>query len=99
MMRHVGMGRGQIVTMLAIEGALLGLVGMAAGSTVGIALSQILIHVINPQSFNWTMTTHFPWGLMLGVATALVGTAAATAMIAGRRAVSRDAVRAVSEDW
>jgi putative ABC transport system permease protein len=99
MMRHVGMGRGQIVAMLAIEGALLGLVGMAAGLAVGIALSQILIHVINPQSFNWTMTTHFPWGLMLGVATALVGTAAATAMIAGRRAVSRDAVRAVSEDW
>ena len=99
MMRHVGMGRGQIVTMLAIEGALLGLVGMAAGSAVGIALSQILIHVINPQSFNWTMTTRIPWGLIVGVATALIGTAAATAMIAGRQAVSRDAVRAVSEDW
>jgi putative ABC transport system permease protein len=98
-MRHVGMGRGQIVAMLAIEGALLGLVGMAAGLAVGIALSQVLIHVINPQSFNWTMTTRFTWGLMLGVAAALVGTAAATAMIAGRRAVSRDAVRAVNEDW
>jgi putative ABC transport system permease protein len=90
MMRHVGMGRGQIVAMLAIEGALLGLVGMAAGCAVGIALSQILIHVINPQSFNWTMTTRIPWGLILGVATALIGTAAATAMLAGRRAVSRE---------
>ena len=99
MMRHVGMGRGQIVAMLAIEGALLGLVGMAAGITVGIALSQILIHVINPQSFNWTMTTRIPWDLILGVTAALIGTAAVTAMIAGRRAVSRDAVRAVSEDW
>jgi putative ABC transport system permease protein len=99
MMRHIGMGRGQIVAMLAIEGALLGLVGMAAGSAVGIALSQILIHVINPQSFNWTMTTRIPWGLILGVAVALIGTAAATAAVAGRRAVARDAVRAVSEDW
>jgi putative ABC transport system permease protein len=99
MMRHVGMGRGQIVAMLAIEGTLLGVVGMAAGGAVGIALSQILIHVINPQSFNWTMTTRIPWGLILGVATVLIGTAAATAMLAGRRAVSRDAVRAVSEDW
>jgi putative ABC transport system permease protein len=99
MMRHVGMSRDQILAMLAIEGTLLGLVGMAAGSAVGIALSQILIHVINPQSFNWTMTTRIPWGLILGVATALIGTAAATAMVAGRRAVSRDAVRAVSEDW
>ncbi|WP_046866269.1 FtsX-like permease family protein [Microvirga massiliensis] len=99
MMRHVGMSRGQIVAMLAIEGALLGLVGMAAGIAIGIALSQILIHVINPQSFNWTMTTRIPWGLILGVATALIATAAVTAMIAGRQAVSRDAVRAVSEDW
>ena len=85
--------------MLAIEGTLLGLVGMEAGSAVGIALSQILIHVINPQSFNWTMTTRIPWELILGVASALIGTAAATAIIAGRQAVSRDAVRAVSEDW
>jgi putative ABC transport system permease protein len=99
MMRLVGMSRGQIVEMLAIEGALLGLVGMAAGIAVGIALSQILIHVINPQSFNWTMTTRIPWDLILGVATALIATAAATALIAGRQAVSRDAVRAVSEDW
>ena len=98
-MRHVGMGRGQIVAMLAIEGALLGLVGLMAGITVGVALSQILIHVINPQSFNWTMTTRIPWGLILSVAAALIGTAAATAMIAGRQTVSRDAVRAVSEDW
>jgi putative ABC transport system permease protein len=99
MMRHVGMSRDQIVAMLAIEGALLGLIGMAAGSAVGIALSQILIHVVNPQSFNWTMTTRIPWGFILGVAAALIATAAATAMAAGRRAVSRDAVRAVSEDW
>jgi ABC-type transport system, involved in lipoprotein release, permease component len=99
MMRHIGMRRGQIVAMLACEGALLGLIGMVAGVALGIALSQILIHVINPQSFNWTMTTRIPWGLIAGVAAALVATAAATAMIAGRRAVSRDAVRAVSEDW
>ena len=36
MMRHVGMGRGQIIAMLALEGALLGLVGMAAGIAVGL---------------------------------------------------------------
>ena len=99
MMRHIGMTRGQILAMLAGEGTLLGLIGMVAGIAVGIALSQILIHVINPQSFNWTMATRIPWNLILGVAGALIATAAVTAVIAGRRAVSRDAVRAVSEDW
>lgn len=99
MLRHLGMTRRQIVSMLATEGALLGLIGIAAGCTVGLAISQILIHVINPQSFNWTMTTRIPWPLIASVAAALVATAAGTAMLAGRRAVSRDAVRAVSEDW
>jgi hypothetical protein len=44
---------------------------------LGLALSQILIHVINPQSFNWTMTTRVPWELLLAVAAALVATSAA----------------------
>jgi putative ABC transport system permease protein len=99
MMRHVGMTRWQILAMLAGEGALLGLIGIAAGLALGLALSQILIHVINPQSFNWTMETKIPWPLLLGVAASLIVTAAGTAILAGRRAVSRDAVRAVSEDW
>lgn len=59
----------------------------------------MLIHVINPQSFNWTMTTRLPLGLMLSVIAALVVASAITAMLAGRRAVSMDAVRAVRADW
>jgi putative ABC transport system permease protein len=55
--------------------------------------------VINPQSFNWTMTTRLPVTLMLSVIAALVIASAITAMLAGRRAVSVDAVRAVRADW
>ncbi|WP_324750828.1 FtsX-like permease family protein [Sphingomonas sp. LY54] len=99
MLRHVGMAPRQIVAMLAGEGALLGLIGAAAGIALGLGISQILIHVINPQSFNWTMTTRIPWTLLASVGLALVATSAGTAVLAGRRAVSRDAVRAVSEDW
>jgi putative ABC transport system permease protein len=99
MLRHIGTTRRQIITMLAAEGALLGAIGIAAGCLLGLALSQILIHVINPQSFNWTMTTQVPWVLLLSVALALITTSAGTAVLAGRRAVSGDAVRAVREDW
>ena len=99
MLRHVGMQRGSILAMLASEGALLGLIGLAAGAVLGLAISQVLIHVINPQSFNWTMETRLPWGLLLAVAIGLVASAAGTAMLAGRRALSTSAIRAVSEDW
>lgn len=99
MLRHVGMRPRSITAMLASEGALLGLIGLAAGAVLGGGISQILIHVINPQSFNWTMETQLPWGLLGVVAVALVAASAGTAMLAGRRALSHNAVRAVSEDW
>jgi putative ABC transport system permease protein len=45
------------------------------------------------------METQLPWGLLGVVAVALVAASAGTAMLAGRRALSQTAVRAVSEDW
>ncbi|MBB3889910.1 putative ABC transport system permease protein [Phenylobacterium haematophilum] len=99
MLRHLGVTRGQIVAMLATEGALLGMVGGLAGIGLGLIMSQVLIHVVNPQSFHWTMETKLPWVLLGGVGVALVASAAGTALLAGRQAVSADAVRAVREDW
>ena len=99
MLRHVGVLKGQIVVMLATEGAILGAVGAVAGVALGFAMSQVLIHVVNPQSFHWTMQTRAPWGLFVGVAVALVAASAGAALAAGRRALSADAVRAVREDW
>ena len=99
MLRHLGVTRRQIIAMLLMEGALLGTVGVIAGIGLGLAMSQVLIHVVNPQSFNWTMETRLPFTLFATVAVALIAAAAATAVLAGRRALSLDAVRAVKEDW
>lgn len=99
MLRHVGVRRIQVIGMLATEGALLGAVGGVAGIGLGLAMSQVLIQVVNPQSFHWTMETRVPLGLLAGVAAVLVIAAAGAALAAGQRALSADAVRAVREDW
>jgi putative ABC transport system permease protein len=99
MLRHIGVTRRQIGAMLAVEGALLAALGVAAGLLVGGAVALVLIHVVNPQSFHWTMEFHLPWLPIAGVAATLVAAAAATAALAGRRAMAIDAVRAVREDW
>ena len=99
MLRHLGVTRGQITAMLATEGTILGLVGGIAGVALGLVLAQVLIHVVNPQSFNWTMTTRVPLATLAGVVAALAGAAALTAMLAGRGATARGAVLAVREDW
>jgi putative ABC transport system permease protein len=99
MLRHLGVTKAQIISTLGIEGAILGLIGAVAGVGLGLVLSQVLIHVINPQSFNWTMATLIPVNSLLNVVVALVIAAAGTAVLAGRRATGIDAVRAVREDW
>ncbi len=99
MLRHLGVTRGQILAQFAIEGLLVTLLGVLSGLAVGFAVALVLIHVVNPQSFHWTMELHVPAGLIVGLVAALLATAALTAVLAGRRAASVDAVRAVSEDW
>jgi putative ABC transport system permease protein len=99
MLRHIGMTRGQIGRMLAAEGGLLALLGAAAGLVVGGAISLILIHVVNRQSFNWSMDLHAPITTLAVFTVALVALAALTAYLSGREAMGMGPVRAVKEDW
>ncbi|MFM8246904.1 MAG: FtsX-like permease family protein [Burkholderiaceae bacterium] len=99
MLRHLGITRRQILQQLASEGALLASLAIMVGSMVGLCISLILVFIVNPQSFHWTMQLHLPWGLLASVALAMLFSAAVTALISGRMAVAGSAVRAVREDW
>jgi putative ABC transport system permease protein len=99
MLRHVGVARGQILAMLAFEALLVTALALVLGLVAGLAVSWVLIAIVNPQSFHWTMTFRLPGGFVAALCAALLVTAAVTAVVAGRRAVSIDAVRAVREDW
>jgi len=99
MLRHLGITRRQILQQLASEGALLASLAIMVGSVVGLCISLILVFIVNPQSFHWTMQLHLPWGLLTSVTLAMLVSAAVTALISGRMVVAGSAVRAVREDW
>jgi len=99
MLRHVGVTRRQVLQLLAFEGELLTSLGVVAGFALGLVISLILVYVINPQSFHWTMGLHLPWPLLGSVAAVLVIASVATALVSGRQALSGGPVRAVREDW
>jgi putative ABC transport system permease protein len=99
MLRHVGVTRGQVLGILACEGGLLTTLGVACGFVLGLVISLILVFVVNPQSFHWTMGLHLPWGLLGTVAAVLVAASVGTALVSGRYALSGGPVRAVREDW
>ncbi|MCA3212322.1 MAG: ABC transporter permease [Burkholderiales bacterium] len=98
-LRHVGVTRQQVLALLAIEGLLITLLAIVLGLAAGLAVAWILVAVVNPQSFYWTMDFRLPWGLVLALVGALLTAATLTALLAGRRAVSGEAIYAVREDW
>lgn len=98
LLRHLGLSKSQLMRLLLLEASLQGGAGAIAGLALGLGLSAILVYVVNPQSFHWSMEMHLP---LLRLA-ALVGLAFAAAvgasLLAGKRALGADAVRAVRED-
>jgi putative ABC transport system permease protein len=99
MLRHVGVTRSQILRMLAFEGGALSALGVACGLALGIMISLVLVYIVNPQSFHWSMQLHVPWPLIGSVAAALLAASVVTALVSGRYALSGGPIRAVREDW
>jgi putative ABC transport system permease protein len=99
MLRHLGMTRRQISAMLAFEGALTGTIGTVSGLVLGFAISLILVHVVNRQSFHWGMALHVPWTALGWLSAVLIVATAFTGLASARGATREDAVRAVRADW
>src|SRR4030095_8654771 len=98
-LRHLGFTRSQIASMLAIEGAVLGSVGVLVGLVTGGVVGLILIYVVNRQSFHWSMDLAAPGWLLASLSAVLVAAAAGIAVVSGRQAMSTDVVKVVKEDW
>ncbi|MET0518085.1 MAG: ABC transporter permease, partial [Burkholderiaceae bacterium] len=96
---HLGFSRGGVLRLLALEAALLSGVGTVAGLALGLGLSAVLVWVVNPQSFHWSMDMSLPLPRLAALAGAVFAAGIGAALLAGRRAAGGDAVQAVKEDW
>jgi putative ABC transport system permease protein len=85
--------------MLAAEGAMVSAVGLVVGFVLGGAISLILVHVVNRQSFRWSMDLQVPALQLAAFALALLALATLTAAASARRATAGDTIAAVREDW
>ena len=99
LLAHLGLTRRQVLSVVAGEGAAWTVMGSLAGLALGLAVSVVLVHVVNPQSFHWSMDLQVPWLRLLVLCVAVVLAGTLTAWLAGRAAASADAVLAVKEDW
>ena len=99
LLSHLGLTRAQIVGVVAGEGAAWLAAGTLIGLLLGLAVSVVLVHVVNPQSFHWTMELVLPWRALLALCAAVLVAGIGTAAYSARAAASRTAVLSVKEDW
>jgi putative ABC transport system permease protein len=96
---HLGLTRRQILSVVAGEGLVWTVIGSMAGLLLGLAVAVVLVDVVNPQSFHWTMDLALPWLRLAGLCAAVISAGTVTAWLAGRAAAQQEAVLAVKEDW
>jgi putative ABC transport system permease protein len=99
LLAHLGFTRRQVLAVVAGEGAAWTAIGAVAGLALGLAVSVVLVKVVNPQSFHWSMDLLVPWERLIVLCAAVVAAGTVTAWLAGRAAAGKDAVLAVKEDW
>jgi putative ABC transport system permease protein len=86
-LKSVGFTRAQIARSAAVEGGALALVGLAGGILLSFILGDLLIRVINRQSFGWTLDYRIPWRVLAGlVFLTLVSSTVVTAAVGHRGA-------------
>ena len=99
LLAHLGFTRRQVLGVVAAEGAVWTAAGALLGLLLGLAVSVVLVKVVNPQSFHWTMDLSLPWGRLALLCAAVVVAGTPTGWLAARGAASRQLALAVKEDW
>jgi putative ABC transport system permease protein len=99
LLAHLGLTRRQVIALVGAEAAAWLAAGTLIGLALGLAMAAVLVFVVNPQSFHWTMPLQLPLPRLAALAGAVLAAGVATALWSARRAAGRSAVMAVKEDW
>ena len=98
LLRFLGAASGQVRKLIMVEAGLLGLLAMFAGVAQGLALSLILVFVINKQSFGWTIRFHLPVAILLSALTVIYAATVLAGLYPANIAVRLKPIEVVHEE-
>jgi putative ABC transport system permease protein len=96
--RALGASRRQLFWMFAWKGSAIAICAIALGAVSGIGLALILVHVVNPAFFGWTLRLHWPLASLLGQAVALLAAAFLASVLPALRASNTPATSLSRDD-
>ncbi len=92
-LRSLGFSKNDIARASAIEGGGLAAIATLTGLALSFGLGWILIHIVNKQSFGWTLAFDAPAPQLAALAVAVIGSGALASYIAGWRSADLPADR------
>ena len=98
LLRAIGASGEQIRRATLLEAALTGLAGTAAAVGAGAAFAWLLLSVINPQPFGWTVALAVPWAALAGATALVLGASFLAGIVPGRIAAAVDPAAALQEE-
>lgn len=98
LLRAVGASRRQIASAVLLEAALAGAVAVVAAVFAGAAFAALLIGVINPQSFGWSVVLDVPVARLAAAISLVLVAALAAGVLPGRIAASADPAGGLAEE-
>jgi putative ABC transport system permease protein len=96
-LRALGATQADLARILMLEGLGVALAGLLAGLGLGLLLARILVDVLNPQVFGWTLAFRVPGGFLALVALVTLGAALLALVPAARWGARLGADREVEE--
>jgi putative ABC transport system permease protein len=98
LLRAIGSSREQIRRAVLVEALLTGIVATAAALGAGAAFAWILLGVINPQSFGWTVSLDVPFVALAGATALVLAASVAAGILPGIVAAAVDPAAALAEE-
>jgi putative ABC transport system permease protein len=98
LLRVLGASATRVRRAVRYEAAAIGGLGIALGLASGAAMALVLVHVVNRQSFGWTIALRWPWGFLAGALALVFATTLLAAARPAGLAAATDVAAALKEE-
>lgn len=96
--RALGAQRRQIFRVFVGKGLGMSALGLVLGAAGGVGLALVLVFLVNPAYFGWTIQMHWPWGALAGQSATILAAAVLASLYPALRASRTPATELTRDD-
>jgi putative ABC transport system permease protein len=99
MLQLLGLNQADCARLLLLEAASSLALALLWGTILGLALAWVLVEIVNPQSFHWSMPMRIPAGLLLGAMGLVWFIGVLSCLWLSKRLLKQPMLQSLKQDW